>query len=210
MLKFPKQPLYSQQKLNNMNATPEQISALIRQRRAIFPKTYNDKPISQTLIEEVLENANWAPTHRLTEPWRFKVFTGASLVRLGQYLADWYKNNTPADSFSEKKYEKNLQNPQRSACVIAICMQRDPEERVPEWEEIAAVACAVQNMWLTCTAYDIGCYWSTPRAALEADEFLGLQSGERCLGLFYMGYHDLPELPGKRSPISEKVEWLSA
>jgi nitroreductase len=210
MLKIAYHVLSLRQKLNNMNATPEQISALIRQRRAIFPKTYNDKPISQTLIEEILENANWAPTHRLTEPWRFKVFTGASLARLGQYLADWYKNNTPADSFSEKKYEKNLQNPQRSACVIAICMQRDPEERVPEWEEIAAVACAVQNMWLTCTAYDIGCYWSTPRAALEADEFLGLQSGERCLGLFYMGYHDLPELPGKRSPISEKVEWLSA
>ena len=34
---------------------------------------------------------------------------------------------------------------------------------VPEWEEIAAVSMAVQNMYLTCTANNIGCYWSSPK-----------------------------------------------
>lgn len=191
-----------------MNVTAEQISTLIRKRRSIFPNTYNNQPISREIIEEILENANWAPTHRHTEPWRFKVFMGDSLARLGQYLADWYKENTLAESFSEQKYKKNLQNAQLSGCVIAICMERDAEERIPEWEELAAVACAVQNMWLTCTAHGIGSYWSTPRAALEGDEFLNLNGRERCLGLFYMGYHDLPELPGKRTPITDKTVWV--
>lgn len=191
-----------------MPITPEQVSELIRRRRSIFPKTYNKKPIPKAIVEEVLENANWAPTHRLTEPWRFKVFMGNALVRLGEYLADFYKNNIPADEFSETKHKKSKESPLQSACVIAICMRPDPTGSVPEWEELAAVACAVQNMWLTCTAHGIGSYWSTPKAALEADEFLGLGEGERCLGLFYMGYHDLPDLPGKRSPITEKTTWV--
>ena len=191
-----------------MPITAEQASELIRRRRAIFPNTYTDEPIPDSVIREILENANWAPTHKLTEPWRFNVFRGKARERLGRYLAGWYKANTPADKFLERKYDKALANPQRSSCVIAICMQRDPEERVPEWEELAAVAGAVQNMWLSCTAYGIGCYWSSPRSILEADEFLGLKEGERCLGLLYMGYHEMPDIPGKRQPIEEKVEWI--
>lgn len=192
----------------DMSATPEQATALIRRRRAVFPKTYIDKPIPKVIIEEVLENANWAPTHKFTEPWRFRVFTAEARARLGQRLAELYKAKTPAEQFSERKYEKNLQKPQRSGCVIAICMQRDPEERVPEWEEIAAVACAVQNMWLTCTANGIGSYWSSAKALQQDRDFLDLAPGERCLGLFYMGYHRLPDLPGKRSPIADKVTWV--
>lgn len=191
-----------------MAISPEQANLLIRKRRAIFPETYIDKPIPEPIIRVILENANCAPTHKLTEPWRFKVFRGNALSRLSAYLANWYKNSTPAELFSEKKYQKTRQKPLRSSCVIAICMQRDPKESVPEWEEIASVACAVQNMWLTCSAYEIGCYWSSSKSIINADQFLGLQAGERCLGLFYMGYHNMPEIPGKRKPIDEKVTWM--
>jgi nitroreductase len=192
-----------------MTTTPELVSELIRKRRSVFPKTYNQQPIAEQIIEEILENANWAPTHRLTEPWRFKVFVGQALHRLGDYLGDYYQRNTPPEAYNGAKHKKSMESPRQSACVIAICMQRDPTGSVPEWEELAAVACAVQNMWLTCTAHGIGSYWSTPEAALQADEFLGLGEGERCLGLFYMGRHDLPDLPGKRSPIAEKTTWIT-
>ena len=189
-----------------MSVSAEQINALIRSRRAIYPKTYTDEPIPKEIIEIILENANWAPTHRLTEPWRFKVFQGESRADLSRYMEEWYVANTPPEQFSDIKFKKN-RKPLQAACVIAICMQRDPKERVPEWEEIAAVACAVQNMWLTCTAYNIGCYWSSPRSILEANDFLALKPGERCLGLFYMGYHEMAGIQGKRRPIEEKVEW---
>ncbi len=189
--------------------TPGNTSALIRKRRAVYPKMYNDRPIPEAIIREVLENANWAPTHKLTEPWRFQVFRGAALQRLGEFLAGRYREKTSAEQFSEMAYQKMLNNPQRAGAVVAICMQRDPEGRVPEWEEIAAVACAVQNMWLTCTAYGIGSYWSTPSAILSADEWLGLRSGERCLGLFYMGYFDPVELPAKRTPVENKTIWIN-
>ncbi len=90
-------------------------------------------------------------------------------------------------------------------------MQRDPELSVPEWEEVAAVACAVQNMWLACTSLKIGAYWSSP-STIDSPvfkEFVKLHSGERCLGLFYMGYYDEAPQQGKRTPIASKVEWLN-
>jgi len=187
----------------------QDINEIIQRRRAIFPKTYlPGKPIDKAIIEQLLENAHWAPTHRLTEPWRFQVFHSLeSRQALSDMMVDFYKRNTPAESFSEEKMKKSGDNPLLSGAVIALVMQRDPEARIPEWEEIAAVAMAVQNMWLSCTAIGLGCYWSSPRAALEADDFLTLEPGQRCLGLFYLGWHDMPQLPGKRGPIAEKTIW---
>lgn len=185
-----------------------ELSILIKSRRSIFPKTYTGKQISDEIIMEILENANWAPSHRKTEPWRFRVLQAEARQDLANYMAAWYKENTPEESFSAKKYEKQLTKPMLSPTIIAICMQRDPEESVPEWEEIAATAMAVQNMWLTCTAHNIGSYWSSPKSILDAKELLQLADGERCLGLFYMGYHNLPEIPGRRGDIKDKVTFI--
>ncbi len=184
------------------------ISDIIRRRRAIYPKSYTDQPLDRTIIEQLLENANWAPTHKRTEPWRFHVFYSLeSRKQLSDYLADYYRQHTPPEDFSEEKMRKMAENPLRAGAVIAIVMHRDPQESVPEFEEIAAVSMAVQNMWLTCAELGLGCYWSTPPAALEAHAFLGLQPNERCLGLFYVGWHNAPEVPGKRGPVEEKVVW---
>ncbi len=192
-----------------MKIRPEQINELIRNRRAIFPSMYHQKKTIPTdVILQILENANWAPTHKFTEPWRFKIFSDNSLDRLSDFMGDFYKNNTPKESFSEMKYKKTIKKPLQSACVIAICMQRDPNERIPEWEEIASVACAVQNMWLTATAYGIGAYWSSPKSIYSADEFLGLKDGQRCLGFFYMGYYFNNKLSAHRKPINDKIQWM--
>jgi len=192
-----------------MNITHEQINELMRNRRAVFPSMYQqEKAIPKAVILQMLENANWAPTHKLTEPWRFKIFTGESLNRLSDFMGDYYKNNTPPESFSEVKYNKTIKKPLQSACVIAICMQRDTQESIPEWEEIASVACAVQNLWLTATAYGIGGYWSSPKSIDSAVELLDLKEGQRCLGFFYMGYYLESELTGRRKSIQDKIEWM--
>ena len=188
--------------------TPLSTNDLLRKRRSIFPATYTDRPIERAVLEEMLENANYAPTHRLTEPWRFKVFRGAGKQALTKQLVANYAEVVPLEKQSEKKVAKMRTKIERSDTVIAICMRRDPEARVPEWEEIAATAMAVQNMWLTCTARGIGCYWSSPAAALHGGPAFRLAEGERCLGLLYMGYHELPELPAKRTPVGEKVVWV--
>lgn len=181
------------------------ILDLIKKRRSVFPVQYNDTPIERATIEKVLETANWAPTHKKTEPWRFKVLMGESKEKLGLFLS--YKYLEEEARPKQMKAKKLIENPKRAAAVIAICMQRDPNESIPEWEEIAATAMAVQNMWLYCAELGIGCYWSSPGLIKYMDEFFEMKEGEKCLGFFYMGHYD-EELPeGIRSPIADKVEW---
>jgi nitroreductase len=186
------------------------IQTLIRNRRSVYPKTYTPgRPIEREIIEQLLESANWAPTHRMTEPWRFQVFhSETSRTQLGRYLVEYYEKNTPESEITAEKKAKMLENPLRSGAVIAICMQRSPENLVPEWEELAAVACAVQNMWLVCTEMNLGCYWSSPSAIIGTPDILQLQAGETCLGLFYLGWHQMPQVPGKRTPVEAKTIWL--
>ncbi len=182
------------------------IFDLIKKRRSVFPVQYNSSPIAKADIENILEAANWAPTHRKTEPWRFKILIGESRERLGQFLAKKYQETEAHPK--QVKIKKLLENPQRAGAVITICMQRDPKESLPEWEEIAATAMAVQNMWLCCTEMRIGCYWSSPGLIQYMGEFLELNEGEKCLGFFYMGYYD-EEIPQQtRTPIAEKTVWL--
>ncbi len=184
------------------------LNNIIASRRAIFPDQYTGGTVKDDQIKIILNNAKWAPTHRRTEPWLFHVFSAEAKKRLSSYLGAWYKRHTPEESFSELKYRKTIEKPLLSSHVLAICMRRDPEKRVPEWEEIAAVACAVQNMWLTCAAMELGCYWSTPGSALSANDFLGLSKGERCLGWFYIG---VPKagviLKSQRTDIASKTIW---
>jgi len=179
----------------------------IQSRRAVFPAQYNNQIISKEEIETVLEAAHWAPTHKRTEPWRFKVLQGESQKQLGRFLAEKYKETV--ENFSEFKYNKLQNNPVKAGCIIAICMQRDPNESIPEWEEIAATAMAVQNMWLTAHEMKIGAYWSSPRLIKYMDSFFDLIEGERCLGFFYLGKYD-GELPlgERKSKIEDLTTWL--
>lgn len=183
------------------------ISETIKNRRAVFPAQYNDQPISKEEVLTILESANWAPTHKRTEPWRFKVFHGVSQIALGKFISETYKQTT--ENFSEFTYNKFMDNPVKAGCVMAICMQRDPKESIPEWEEIAATAMAVQNMWLTAHDMGIGAYWSSPGVLKYMDKFIQMEEGEQCLGFFYLGKYDdeLPEGTRKTS-IEAKTVWV--
>jgi nitroreductase len=186
---------------------PEQLSSLIQKRRAIYPATYTDEIIPDQVIKDILEAARWAPNHKKTEPWRFKVFKGEARQKLGEYLAGYYRDNTPMEKFTELKYRKTLQKPMEASHVIALCIK--VSGKVPEWEEVAALACGVQNMWLTCTALRLGCYWSTPASAINGRDIFDLEEDEKCYGLFYIGKPKPIALtvPGKRESLKNKIKW---
>ena len=76
-------------------------------------------------------------------------------------------------------------------------------------EEVEAVACAIQNMHLTATAYGIGGFWSTPKIiySSEMNEFLKIAPSDKCLGIFYLGYPANEWPRGQRKPIEYLTEW---
>lgn len=90
----------------------------------------------------------------MTEPWRFVVFEGDTRTALGDELARIYRSTTSADQIQDAKAEKLRRNPSLSPCILAIGMHRQVSKKIPEIEEIEAVACAVQNLHLMATALE--------------------------------------------------------
>ena len=188
----------------------EQINRLIRSRRSVFPDQFDkDKTIPEDIIWQLLDNANWAPTHKQTEPWRFVVFSGEGRKKIASFQATRYKE-TAGEKFRQDKYDKLLSNPLLCSHILAIVLKRSTEVNIPEVEEISAVACAVENIYLSAAAYGLGGYWSTGGITYDpaARAFLGLEGEDRLLGLFYLGVVRIPSPQGKRGDIRKKTIWV--
>ena len=163
----------------------EIVKEIIESRRSVFPKDYSGEDISQAILDEILNAANFAPNHKRTKPWRFKFFKGEEKLNLGKELQRLYKEITPEQLFLQKKFEDIGDKFSKSNVVLTVSVNFSG--LVPEWEEIAATAMAVQNMYLTCTANGIGCYWSSHNIINHLGDFLNLEENQRCIGLFYLG-----------------------
>ena len=77
-----------------MNYNTEEINQLIKNRRSVFPKQYTGNKVDDAIVKQILENANWAPTHGKTEPWRFFVFSGEGLKSFSKFQSDLYAEKT--------------------------------------------------------------------------------------------------------------------
>lgn len=187
------------------------LSGIIRGRRSVKPAALDpQREVPEPLVETLLENACWAPTHGLTEPWRFVVHVGEARRRLCELMPRVYDAVTPAGAVRPEKREKLGQVFLLAPVVIQILMARDASGRVPELEEVMAVACAVQNLHLSATAAGLAGMWSTPPALYDprAASLLGLEPGERCLGFFFLGWPKEETSPqGRRAPLAQKVRW---
>jgi nitroreductase len=188
-----------------------EITDLIRNRRTIFPEHFSTRKIHKEQIDLIINNALWAPTHGNTQPWRFHVFTEGGLQKLSDFLGKTYLELTPEDKQNPMKLAKMVARPLRSSVVIAVSMVRDPEGKIEELEEIEAVACAIQNMYLTATAYGLGAFWASPKLIYhqKMNDFLGLKAKDKCLALFYIGYPEGEWPKAHRKPMEYVTKWIS-
>ena len=186
-----------------------EITEVIKNRRTIYPEQFTGRKIHKEIVEDVLNNAIWAPTHGNTQPWRFTVFMGEKREELSSFLSNLYKEKVSEEDFNEMKYNKLKNRPLMASVVIAIQMTPDKRGKIAEIEEIEAVACAVQNMYLTSTAYGIGGFWATPKliSTPEMNSFLNIDKNDKCLGLFYMGYPEIDWPKSHRKPLEYVTTW---
>lgn len=190
--------------------SPTSFNTLARSRRSVFPdQLIAGKKVDDPIIEEILTNATWAPNHGKNEPWQFTVFSGEGLKKLAAFQSELYRKLSGA-GFKEATYLKLQQNPLKASHVISIGMKRSPNKNIPEIEDIEAVAAAVQNIYLSVTAYGLGGYWTTGGVTYkpEARSFFGLNEEDKLLGFFYIGHVSVPSTGAKRQPIEDKVKWV--
>ncbi len=186
------------------------VLEIIKLRRSVFPASYTGGEIKPEDLAEILDAARWAPNHKKTEPWRYRVLQGSALTRLGNFMMSEFERSEQKKP--TLKIRKLAEKMQQASTIILIFMNRDEKESVPEWEEIAATSMSVQNMWLATSALGYGAYWSSPKSFADMSNLdeLQVQDSERFLGFFFLGTIDDSgmEQP-ERLPVNEIARFLS-
>lgn len=195
----------------NNSVDPREILKVISARRSIKPDRMNGKQIPDETILQLLELADSAPTHARTEPWRFIVYSGGKVKEFTRQHADLYKQHTPEASFTPQKYQNLDRLGENVSHIVIVWMRREPNHKIPEVEEIAATAAAIQNILIGATANGIASFWSTGGLTHHPamSEELKLGSEDIVMAILYLGYTDDNFTTPKRLiPLENKMEWI--
>jgi len=184
------------------------LSGIIKKRRSIKPSLFNGNKIPDEQILQLLELADWAPTHTFSEPWRFVVYSGEKVNDFSRQHALLYKEFTPEEKFMQSKFDSIIANGEKSSHLV-VCIMKRSNEKLPVMEEIAAASCAVENILLGAAALDIAALWGTGGMTLSPamKNYFQLHEQDQILGFLFLGKTN-EQVEGKRKiPLSEKIVW---
>ena len=181
----------------------ETLDAILT-RRSVARVT--DRVPDRQAIERLLEAAVRAPTHHLTQPWRFVVLAGEERERLGRA---WAEGVERAGKDSSGIVTKALRAP------VIVCVIERPKHHLPkvvEIEEHHATGAALQNILLAAHDSGLGAMLRTgPACAMpEVRSVLGVEENELVAGFVYLGYpqEGAEERPmTRRTAAAELTEW---
>jgi nitroreductase len=165
-------------------------------------------PIAREQIERILNAAVQAPNHHHLRPWRFVVLTGESRKALGAIMANSLKKKNP--DLTEVALEIEQAKPLRAPVLIAVGVDKSNDPRVPEIENICAVAAAVENLLLAAHAEGLGAMWRTGQAVHDPQvkKFLGFAEDQPILSFVYLGLPDMLPPEVERLSFEDRTMWM--
>jgi nitroreductase len=148
-----------------------------------------------------------APDHGKLAPWRFVVLEGEGRNVLANAMAESLQQRVPGVTAAQLEIER--QKPLRAPTIIAVAAHPIRGHKVPENEQIHAVAAATQNMFLAAHTLGYGAMWKTGEAASNAlvKQALGLEADDVIVAFLYLGTNASPG-PVRAATLEEKVRWI--
>jgi nitroreductase len=167
-----------------------ELEEAIRTRRT--HKAYGSEPVDDATLDELFELATWAPSHRLTNPWRFRVLGPASLARL-------------MEAAGPEAAGKLARAP--TLVAVSAVQTGDP---VQDEEDLLATACAAYIVLLAAHARGLAGYWRTPSVLREpaGRAALGIPDAEHPLALLHLGPPRQEQRTPERAPTTDVVTRL--
>ena len=190
-------------------ARPMDLSIAIRTRRTV--KSFTGAPVDRPTLTRLLDLAHQAPTHRMTQPWRFAVLDQAAIKRLEAFLIA-----TPAIAAvpdlqkGAAKLAKLRERLPTLGALIQVTWERAAKPEI-DLEEHAAASAAVQNLLLAATALGLGSFWSTNAAFGHPDvlRWCGADPArEGFLGAIWLGVAGEIPAPPTRLPLAAVTRWI--
>lgn len=168
-----------------------ELEHAIRTRRT--HKAYAPEPVDRTTLDELFELARWAPNHKLTNPWRFRVLGPAALERL---------KAVSGDPVAAAKLDR--------APTLVLVSATQTGDPVMDEEDVLAAATAAYVVLLAAHGRGLAGYWRTPGVLRSAAgrAALGVGDDERVLGLLHLGHpRQEPRVP-ERAPVEQVAVYL--
>ncbi len=167
-----------------------ELEQAIRTRRT--HKAYGSEPVPAETLEELFELARWAPNHHLTNPWRFRVLGPQARERLKQ----------AAGPEAAAKLDR--------APTLVVASVAESGDPVQDEEDLCAAAVASYIVLLAAHGRGLAGYWRTPDVLRgpEGRSAVGLDEGERAVGLLHLGPVRQEKEPPGRTPPGDFVTYL--
>lgn len=161
------------------------VEDAIRRRRT--HKHYGSEPVAEAVVRELVDVARWAPNHKLTNPWRFRLLGPEIRARIDELVPD-------AEVMKLRR-----------APTLVLVTAVPSENPVLGEEDVLATAAATYAMLLAATDRGLASYWRTPSCFREpaVRSVLGLADREVIVALVHLG-RPVTEPPAKeRAPVED-------
>jgi nitroreductase len=173
-----------------------ELTEAIRDRRSTAAMT-DDAPSDDDLARFVAVAAH-APDHAALQPWRLVTVRGEVRERLGHAWVEGCGDEPGSDAA-----RKTASKPLRAPLLVGIIGQFVPEHpKVPEWEQVAAIAALVATLQLVFFEAGYTAMWRTGPAVDLAPVFevMGVKPDEKLMGWLYVGGTAEAGRDGRRDP----------
>ena len=199
----------------------EILKNIIEHRRDIRGNRFLNKQIDSQILDELLNSAIHAPSVGFSQPWEFVLIK--DLEKRESIYQEFKKQNEKAkEIFKEKELYKDLklEGIKESYLNIAVLYKKPNHailgQTVQKKMGEYSVVCAIQNLWLTARAYNIGIGWVSILRPKKIKEILDISKEYKLVGYLCAGYvenfTDIPELQiigwDKKRDLAEVVRWV--
>ena len=187
------------------------MDAITAIHRRTSVRHFRPEPVARETIEQLLECAVRAPNHKLTQPWRFTILTGAARdrfaeLRAGHRLKRFDDPSAPEALAAADKVRRETRD---TPVFVVVISAVNPDEITRE-EDYAASMMAVANLMVAAESLGLGTYLKTGgiMRAPEVLELARVPEGFRVVGIVSLGYPADQESPRRRKPAAELTEWV--
>ena len=161
------------------------IIDIIKSRRSI--RKFTSEPVSEELVETILEAGRWAPSGLNNQPWRFAVIRDAGLRQAISELTH---------------YSKIVM-----AAQVLITVFLDTEKSYHREKDIQAIGACLQNMLLEAHSLGLGTVWlgEIIRSNEQIKAVLGLARKLDLMAVVALGHPDEIPKSVKRKPLADLI-----
>jgi F420 biosynthesis protein FbiB-like protein len=193
--------------------TPTDLHNFLRTRRSI--RRFKRDPVPDSIIQNILATATFAPSAHNRQPWRFVIITSQSAKEnLAEAMATDFERDLRRDGLPTEKIQAQIKrsNERITSAPVAIllCLDMSEMDSYPDEKRnmaeymmaIQSVAASGLQLLLATHAEGLGGVWACwPLFAQETiQQALNLPSPWEPQGIFFMGYTiDLPKVRERKS-----------